>query len=104
MSLCCEAKYKADRRTFVSGKFKERILPLPAKPDDEQAWVERILLVRSHLEEDAGKKALDRLTSLIGYASYVCCSCVCFFADRAQRSLPISGVHYILRGEQCETV
>jgi len=40
---------------------------LPSKPDDDQAWVDRFLLVATHLD-DAGIKALDKLTGIYGYA------------------------------------
>jgi sister-chromatid-cohesion protein PDS5 len=51
----------------LAAKFKAKILPLPAKADDDQAWVERLLLVASHLDE-AGLNGLDRLTGLVGFA------------------------------------
>ena len=54
-------------RTQISATFKTLILPLPSKPDDEQAWVDRLLLVASNLDEPAFK-ALERLTGLRGYA------------------------------------
>jgi sister-chromatid-cohesion protein PDS5 len=56
-----------DLRTQVNTAFKNAILPLPAKPDDEQAWVDRFLLVAAHLDESA-LMALERLTGLKGYA------------------------------------
>lgn len=53
--------------TALAAKFKAKILPLPAKADDDQAWVERLLLVASHLDE-ATLNGLDRLTGLVGFA------------------------------------
>ncbi|WOO80532.1 Sister chromatid cohesion protein pds5 [Vanrija pseudolonga] len=70
---------------IVSG-FKTHIVPLPAKPDDEQAWVDRFLLVASHLDtslrstvdgadtrtdgglDENALKSLDNMTGLVGYA------------------------------------
>jgi sister-chromatid-cohesion protein PDS5 len=40
---------------------------LPSKPDDEQAWVDRFLLVASRLDNGV-LKTLDRLTGIYGYA------------------------------------
>jgi sister-chromatid-cohesion protein PDS5 len=55
-------------RTQISTTIKHSILPLPAKSDaDENAWVDRLFLVISHLDETA-LKALERLTGLTGYA------------------------------------
>ncbi|TXT14456.1 uncharacterized protein COLE_00649 [Cutaneotrichosporon oleaginosum] len=59
-----------DLRTQVNTAFKNVILPLPYKPDDEQAWVDSFLLVASHLDETA-LVALERLTGLKGYAKGV---------------------------------
>lgn len=55
-------------RSQVNSAFKNTILPLPAKPDDEQAWVDRFLLVASSLDEGSFI-ALDMFTGLKGYAS-----------------------------------
>jgi hypothetical protein len=48
--------------------FKNQIIPLP-KPDavDEQALVDRLMLVATYLDEPA-YKALERLTGLKGYS------------------------------------
>lgn len=56
-----------DLRTQINTAFRNVILPLPTKPDDEQAWVDRFLLVASHLD-DGALLCLDRLTGLKGYA------------------------------------
>lgn len=56
-----------DLRTQINTAFKNVILPLPAKPDDEQAWVDRFLLVACHLDESA-LNSLDRLSGLKGYS------------------------------------
>lgn len=56
-----------DTRTQMTSVFKNSILPLPAVDAiDEQAWVDRLLLVCTHLDE-GGLKALERLTGLKGY-------------------------------------
>ncbi|KAK1921574.1 armadillo-type protein [Papiliotrema laurentii] len=57
-----------DGRTSLTSTFKTKILPLPSKADDEQAWVDRLLLVASHLDDDAGMAGLARTTGLVGYA------------------------------------
>ncbi|ORY30387.1 armadillo-type protein [Naematelia encephala] len=54
-------------RAQVTSTIKSQILPLPTKPDDEDAWVDRLLLVAVHVD-DVGFKALERLTGLNGYA------------------------------------
>ena len=56
-------------RTQISHIFKTVILPLPEyKAEiDTQAWVDRLLLVSSHLNIPAFG-ALKRLTGLAGYA------------------------------------
>ena len=51
----------------ITAAFNKDILPLPEKADDEQAWVDRLLLVASRLDDPAFK-ALERLTGLIGYS------------------------------------
>ncbi len=51
----------------MSVTVKSAILPLPSKPDEEQAWVDRLLLVAANIDEPAWK-ALDVLTGLRGYA------------------------------------
>ncbi|BEI99615.1 hypothetical protein CcaverHIS631_0406580 [Cutaneotrichosporon cavernicola] len=56
-----------DLRSQVNAAFKNVILPLPSKPDDEQVWVDRFLLVAAHLDESA-LAGLERLTGLKGYA------------------------------------
>ncbi|GMK53875.1 hypothetical protein CspeluHIS016_0104610 [Cutaneotrichosporon spelunceum] len=56
-----------DLRSQVNAAFKNVILPLPPKPDDEQAWVDRFLLVASQVDESA-IAGLERLTGLKGYA------------------------------------
>lgn len=56
-----------DLRTQINTAFKNIILPLPSKPDDEQAWVDRFLLVATHLDDNA-LMCLDRVTGLKGYA------------------------------------
>lgn len=74
------------RRSHIVSGFKSHILPLPAKPDDEQAWVDRFLLVASHLDtslrsavdgadtrtdgglDENALKGLDNMTGLVGYA------------------------------------
>lgn len=55
-------------RTQMTSIFKNQIIPLP-KPDavDEQALVDRLMLVATYLEEPA-YKALERLTGLKGYS------------------------------------
>lgn len=61
---------KADtiRRNQMATTFKSLILPLPkADHIDEQAWMDRLLLVASKLDEPAFK-ALERLTGLRGYS------------------------------------
>ncbi|RXK35355.1 hypothetical protein M231_07377 [Tremella mesenterica] len=60
-----------DLRNQITTIFRQVILPLPAKADDEQAWVDRLLLVASRLlndESDESFVALERLTGLRGYA------------------------------------
>jgi len=54
-------------RSQMSVTVKSAILPLPSKPDEEQAWVDRLLLVAANIDEPAWK-ALDVLTGLRGYA------------------------------------
>jgi len=56
-------------RTQISHIFKTVILPLPEQKAeiDVQAWVDRLLLVSSHLNTPAFG-ALKRLTGLIGFA------------------------------------
>lgn len=56
-----------DLRTQINAAFKNVILPLPSNTDDEQAWVDRFLLVTTHLDESA-LAGLDRLTGVKGYA------------------------------------
>jgi sister-chromatid-cohesion protein PDS5 len=60
--------------------FKTLVLPLPAADAfDEQAWVDRLLLVCVHLDED-GFRGLERISGLRGYrkgnapwAAYIAC-------------------------------
>lgn len=54
-------------RGQITVAFKTKILPLPAKPDDEQAWVDKFLQVTSQLNDNA-LRALDRLTGFVGYS------------------------------------
>lgn len=55
-------------RAQMTSIFKSSILPLPTIDQiDEQAWVDRLLLVHSYLEEGADK-ALERLSGLKGYS------------------------------------
>lgn len=54
-------------RGQITVAFKTKILPLPSKPDDEQAWVDRFLQVSSRLNDKA-LRALDYLTGLPGYS------------------------------------
>lgn len=51
----------------MSSVIKNVILPLPSKGEDELVWVDRLLLVATHLDEVAFK-ALERLTGLRGFA------------------------------------
>ncbi|WVN89440.1 uncharacterized protein L203_104663 [Cryptococcus depauperatus CBS 7841] len=57
----------ADFRPPIIAAIKSSILPLPQDIEDEQAWVDRLLLVTSYLDED-GRQGLGRLTGLIGYS------------------------------------
>ena len=66
MPLSYELQLK--HRTSLTSTFKTKILPLPSKADDEQAWVDQLLLVASHLDDDAGMAGLARTTGLVGYA------------------------------------
>jgi hypothetical protein len=50
----------------MSAIIRSDILPLPAKGDDEEAWVDRLILVATYCNEDA-LKSLDVLTGLKGY-------------------------------------
>ncbi|KAK4687777.1 sister chromatid cohesion protein PDS5, partial [Tremellales sp. Uapishka_1] len=56
-----------ETRVQIASTLRNTILPLPAKADDEQAWVDRLLLVASSLDDHA-MKGLDRLTGLKGYS------------------------------------
>lgn len=64
----------------MSSMFKSLILPLPAADAiDEQVWVDRLLLVCIHLDED-GFRGLERIAGLRGYrkgnapwAAYIAC-------------------------------
>lgn len=60
---------EADGRTQIAHIFKTVILPLPEQRAeiDVQAWVDRLLLVSSHLNTPAFG-ALKKLTGLIGFA------------------------------------
>ena len=51
----------------MTATIKQYILPLPGKTDDEQAWVDRLMLVATHLD-DSAFKALEKMTGLRGYA------------------------------------
>lgn len=56
-----------DTRAQMTSVFKNLILPLPASDAiDEQAWVDRLLLVCSHLDE-GGIRAIERLSGLKGF-------------------------------------
>lgn len=56
-----------DTRSQMTSIFKSLILPLPAVDAiDEQAWVDRLLSVCVHLEED-GMKALEVVSGLKGF-------------------------------------
>ena len=57
-------------RTSITSIFKGHILPLPSQTDEEQAWVDRLLLVASGLDE-AAFIGLERTTGLVGFAMYV---------------------------------
>ena len=54
-------------RQQISAVVKDSILPLPSQGDDNQAWIDRLLSVASHLDENAFK-ALEMVTGLRGYA------------------------------------
>ncbi|KAL7420002.1 Sister chromatid cohesion protein pds5 [Cryptotrichosporon argae] len=54
-------------RSHLITSVKQTILPLPASTDDEQAWVDRFLLVAGHVDESA-LEALDSMTGLMGFA------------------------------------
>ncbi|KAK8847427.1 hypothetical protein IAR55_005285 [Kwoniella newhampshirensis] len=47
--------------------FKSSIVPLPKETDDEQAWVDRLLLVASSLDGNSFK-ALEKMSGLIGFS------------------------------------
>ncbi|RSH92189.1 hypothetical protein EHS25_008604 [Saitozyma podzolica] len=70
MMLHCLFRMDApvELRTQMTSIFKNQIIPLP-KPDavDEQALVDRLMLVATYLDEPA-YKALERLTGLKGYS------------------------------------
>ncbi|WWD21518.1 hypothetical protein CI109_106004 [Kwoniella shandongensis] len=54
-------------RTQILSVFKTSIVPLPRETDDEQAWVDRLLLVSSTLD-DIAFRALERMSGLLGYS------------------------------------
>ncbi|OXM77000.1 sister chromatid cohesion protein PDS5 [Cryptococcus neoformans Bt63] len=56
-----------EMRVQISTIFKTSIIPLPQDAEEEQAWVDRLLLISLHLDED-GMMGLKRMTNLIGYA------------------------------------
>lgn len=58
-----------DTRSQMTSVFKTLILPLPAADAiDDQAWMDRLLLVCVHLDE-GGMRALERLSGLKGFRS-----------------------------------
>lgn len=59
--------FLTDPSSQINSAFKNTILPLPAKADDEQAWVDRFFLVASGLDKST-LLVLDNLTALPGYA------------------------------------
>jgi sister-chromatid-cohesion protein PDS5 len=56
-------------RTTLINVLKEKILPLPPNADDEQAWVDRLLLVARHLDE----QAMNGLAGATGLKHYARC-------------------------------
>ncbi|WRT64749.1 uncharacterized protein IL334_001683 [Kwoniella shivajii] len=54
-------------RSQLLSMFKSSIIPLPKETNDEQAWVDRLLLVTSRLSE-ISLKALKKMTGLTEYA------------------------------------
>jgi hypothetical protein len=54
---------------MVDNAIHADILPLPAKAEDEAAWVDRLLLVVSHL----GPRAFTALLSLMGLSDFGQC-------------------------------
>ncbi|WVQ76020.1 hypothetical protein IAR50_005656 [Cryptococcus sp. DSM 104548] len=56
-----------DMRAQIISVFKKSILPLPADGDDDEAWVDRFLLVASALDDHA-QNGLVNVTNLRGIA------------------------------------
>ncbi|XAO21334.1 hypothetical protein I312_100083 [Cryptococcus bacillisporus CA1280] len=56
-----------EMRVQISTIFKTSIIPLPQDAEQEQAWVDRLLLISLHLDDD-GMMGLKRMTNLVGYA------------------------------------
>lgn len=64
------ARTNARRRTQMTALLRNVVLPLPQKADDETEWVNRLLLVASHIDESAMNTLLGN-TNLLGFARCV---------------------------------
>ena len=61
--------HRADfSRQHIASTFKNLIIPLPSSADDEQGWVERLLMVTSRLDA-TNLKTFERITGLQGFAT-----------------------------------
>jgi sister-chromatid-cohesion protein PDS5 len=92
-------------RNQIAATLKNMILPLPSKPDaDENTWVEKMMVVTTYLDVNA-VKALERLTGLKGYSTYVVVFlCARRHIEGMQGFCAVSRFCRLLRGEQCKQV